>query len=59
MSESMLESNCVYCEEADNMEMVQCDACDKWAHYLCASVGPDIEFLPFAGAKLNSTVCVS
>ena len=47
MSESVLESSCVYCEEPDDMEMVQCDECDGWAHYSCANVGPDIEFLPW------------
>lgn len=31
------------CNKIDDMNMVACDECDKWAHYQCVGVGPGIE----------------
>lgn len=35
--------NCKNCVEADNIEMVQCDQCDDWFHFICVNVTQDIE----------------
>ncbi|XP_053686496.1 uncharacterized protein LOC128736038 [Sabethes cyaneus] len=29
---------CQLCEERDNDEMVQCDSCDRWFHFVCVQV---------------------
>ncbi|XP_053699046.1 uncharacterized protein LOC128746016 [Sabethes cyaneus] len=33
---------CQLCEERDNEEMVQCDGCDRWYHFVCVHVSEDI-----------------
>lgn len=30
--------NCQLCSDVDNMDMVQCDSCDRWFHYECVGV---------------------
>lgn len=37
------ENNCIECVQLDNVNMVQCDLCDSWAHFECVGVGPEIE----------------
>ncbi|XP_058828499.1 uncharacterized protein LOC131688314 [Topomyia yanbarensis] len=36
------EYQCQLCQERDNEEMVQCDGCDKWFHFVCVQVTEDI-----------------
>lgn len=41
--EDFYENNCIECNEIDNMHMVQCDICDRWAHFECVGIDPGIE----------------
>lgn len=49
------ENNCMECWDLDNSNMVQCDQCDRWAHFLCVGVGPEIENSDWS-CKLCSTL---
>lgn len=33
---------CQSCDKPDNMDMVQCDICDKWFHFNCVGVTQEI-----------------
>lgn len=35
-------ASCEECDDEDDMEMVMCDNCEKWLHYRCAGVGPEV-----------------
>lgn len=50
----VIETNCMECSDMDNSKMVQCDDCDRWAHFQCVGVGPEIENLDWS-CKLCST----
>lgn len=41
----LFQNSCMECTRIDDMYMVQCDDCDKWAHYQCVGVGSEIENL--------------
>lgn len=43
----LFENNCQDCFEEDDLEMVQCDSCDKWSHYRCEGVGPEVVYLKY------------
>lgn len=40
--------SCRLCDELDNMEMVQCDACDVWFHFACVNVDETIADRPWS-----------
>ncbi|XP_055628587.1 uncharacterized protein LOC129770031 [Toxorhynchites rutilus septentrionalis] len=37
------ESDCPLCDEPNDMEMVQCDTCQRWFHFRCVKVTQDIQ----------------
>ncbi|XP_062713361.1 uncharacterized protein LOC134290277 [Aedes albopictus] len=37
-----VDHRCRLCERRDNEEMVQCDGCDRWFHFVCVHVTEDI-----------------
>ncbi|XP_058464118.1 uncharacterized protein LOC131438258 [Malaya genurostris] len=37
-SEVLMGSNCALCDEPDSSNMVQCDRCDSWYHFICVDV---------------------
>lgn len=50
------ENNCMECTELDDMNMVQCDECDGWAHFRCVGVGPEIEYSDWRCKLCNTTI---
>lgn len=34
--------NCQLCKNVDTMDMVQCDLCDLWFHFVCVGVAEDV-----------------
>lgn len=40
--------SCQYCDYEDTLSMVQCDVCDRWAHFECVGVDGRIEKLPWS-----------
>ncbi|XP_053692249.1 uncharacterized protein LOC128740711 [Sabethes cyaneus] len=51
--------NCMLCEDHDSVDdMVQCDACDFWAHYRCADVTDAVKDTPWTCSKCTNILHV-
>lgn len=59
---SELQNICTECEQNDDIggQWVQCDECDRWAHFRCAEVGPEIENLDWSCGLCRSKafICI-
>ncbi|XP_055612547.1 uncharacterized protein LOC129759163 [Uranotaenia lowii] len=59
MPEKVDNNNCVLCEDTDSADdMVQCDGCSFWSHYVCAGVTEAIASLPWKCAKCSNELQV-
>lgn len=46
---------CESCNRFDNNDMVQCDDCDLWYHYVCVGVGPEVSKVPWSCISCRRT----
>ncbi|XP_053691447.1 uncharacterized protein LOC128739964 [Sabethes cyaneus] len=49
-------SNCQLCDELDNDNMVQCDSCDLWYHFICVNVTSEIENMSWSCSRCWAAV---